>query len=111
MLLAGAVPAVRGQGPRILLAEVTGAIDRSTVDYLQEAVGEARSGGYTALMGRFGTPGGGLAETVAILEMFNNAPHLPILGWVRPVGAPAWSAGTTPLRSTDLPALAPGSPV
>src|SRR2546421_4395257 len=111
MLLAGAVPAVRGQGPRILLAEVTGAIDRSTVDYLQEAVGEARSGGYTALMIRFDTPGGGLAETVAIAEMFNNARDVPILGWVGPVGAHAWSAGTILLVSTDLAAMAPGTTI
>src|SRR5437016_12057444 len=111
MLLACAVPAVRGQGPRILLAEVTGAIDRSTVDYLQEAVGEARSGGYTALMVRFDTPGGGLAETVAIAEMFNNARDVPILGWVGPVGAHAWSAGTILLVSTDLAAMAPGTTI
>ncbi len=105
------LPAVRGQGPRVLLAEVTGAIDRSTVDYLQEAVGEARSGGYTALMVRFDTPGGGLAETVAIAEMFNNARDVPILGWVGPVGAHAWSAGTILLVSTDLAAMAPGTTI
>src|SRR5205807_2202291 len=110
-LVVAVLPAVRGQGPRVLLAEVTGAIDRSTVDYLQEAVAEARSGGYTALMVRFDTPGGGLAETVAIAEMFNNARDVPILGWVGPVGAHAWSAGTILLVSTDLAAMAPGTTI
>src|SRR5256885_1606051 len=110
-VLAGAMPTVRAHGPRILLAEVTGAIDRSTVDYLQEAVSEARSGGYSALMIRFDTPGGGLAETVALAEMFNNARDVPILGWVGPVGAHAWSAGTILLVSTDLAAMAPGTTI
>src|SRR5436853_5781727 len=110
-ILVGAMPAVRGQGSPILLAEVTGAIDRSTVDYLREAIDEARSGGYAALMIRFDTPGGGLAETVEIAEMFNNARDVPILGWVGPVGAHAWSAGTILLVSTDLAAMAPGTTI
>src|SRR2546422_3447559 len=60
---------------------------------------------------RFDTPGGGLAETVAIAEMFNNARDVPILGWVGPVGAHAWSAGTILLVSTDLAAMAPGTTI
>jgi len=111
IVLAAAMPAARAQGPRILLAVVDGAIDRSTVDYLQEAIDEARGGGYAALMIRFDTPGGGLAETVAIAEMFNNARDVPILGWVGPVGAHAWSAGTILLVSTDLAAMAPGTTI
>ena len=110
-LLVAAMPAVRAQGPRILLAEVDGAIDRSTVDYLQEAVAVAQSGQYAALMVRFDTPGGGLLETVAIAELFNGARDLPILGWVGPVGAHAWSAGTILLVSTDLAAMAPGTTI
>jgi membrane-bound serine protease (ClpP class) len=107
----GAMPAVRGQGTQILLAEVTGAIDRPTVDYLREAIDEARSGHYAALMVRFDTPGGGLAETIEIAEMFNNARDVPILGWVGPVGAHAWSAGTILLVSSDLAGMAPGTTI
>jgi len=109
--LVAATPAVRAQGPRVLLADVDGAIDRSTVDYLGEAINEARGGGYAALMVRFDTPGGGLIETVAIAEMFNNARDVPILGWVGPVGAHSWSAGTILLVSSDLAAMAPGTTI
>jgi membrane-bound serine protease (ClpP class) len=109
--LVAATPAVRAQGPRVLLADVDGAIDRSTVDYLGEAIDEARGGGYAALMVRFDTPGGGLDETVAIAKMFNNARDVPILGWVGPVGAHAWSAGTILLVSSDLAAMAPGTTI
>lgn len=111
IVISSAMPSARAQGPRILLAVVDGAIDRSTVDYLQEAVAEAQGGGYAALMVRFDTPGGGLLETVAIAELFNGARNLPILGWVGPVGAHAWSAGTILLVSTDLAAMAPGTTI
>jgi membrane-bound serine protease (ClpP class) len=109
-VLVAVVPA-RAQTPRVLLATVDGAIDRSTVDYLRDAIDEAaRPGsGYTALMIRFDTPGGGLTETLQLAEMFDNAQNVPILGWVGPVGAHAWSAGTILMVSTDLAAMAPGT--
>lgn len=110
LVLAG-MPSARAQGPRVLLAVVDGAIDRSTVDYLLEAVDEARVGGYAALMVRLDTPGGGLDETVAISKLFNNARDVPILAWVGPVGAHAWSAGTILLVSSDLAAMAPGTTI
>ena len=110
-IVLAAMPAARAQGPRVLLAVVDGAIVRSTVDYLQEAIDETRAGGYAALMVRFDTPGGGLLETVAISGIFNNARDVPILGWVGPVGAHAWSAGTILLVSTDLAAMAPGTTI
>ena len=111
IVFAACAPAARAQGPRVLLATVDDAIGRSTVDYLREAIDEARGGGYAALMVRFDTPGGGLAETVEITEMFNNAQGVPILGWVGPVGGHAWSAGTILLVSTDLAAMAPGTTI
>jgi len=110
-LFLAAMPATRAQGPRVLLADVDGAIDRSTVDYLREAIDETQSGSYAALMVRFDTPGGGLAETVEIAAMFNNARDVPILAWVGPVGAHAWSAGTILLVSSDLAAMAPGTTI
>jgi membrane-bound serine protease (ClpP class) len=111
LLLTGFAAPVQAQGHRMLLATVDGAIDRSTVDYMREAIDEARSGGYAALIVRFNTPGGALAETLEIAAMFNNAQDLPILGWVGPVGAHAWSAGTILLVSTDLAAMATGTTI
>src|SRR5206468_3384384 len=37
-LVVAAMPATRAQGPRVLLADVTGAIDRSHVEYISEAI-------------------------------------------------------------------------
>ena len=112
MVVAGAVlPAARAQGPRVLLAEIDGAIDRSTADYMAEAVNEAEVGGYAALVVRFDTPGGELDSTLAIAQLMDNAKSVPILGWVGPVGAHAFSAGTILLESTDLAAMARGTTI
>ena len=111
VLLGALGPAARAQGPRVLLAEIDGAVDRSTLDYVIEAIDEARRGGYAALVLRFDTPGGGLAETLEIASRMVQAQDLPILGFVGPVGAHSVSAGTILLMSTDLAAMAPGTSI
>lgn len=103
-------PAARAQGGRILLAEITDVIDRSTLEYMTEAIGEAEAGGYAALVVRLDTPGGGLDETIAISNLMLRS-RLPVLGFVGPVGASAVSAGTVLLMSTDLAAMAPGTTI
>jgi membrane-bound serine protease (ClpP class) len=111
VVLAFLIPVAKGQGPRVLLAEIDGPIDRATVDYVVEAIEEARAGGYAALMFRFDTDGGGLDETIQIAQIFNSAADVPILGWVGPVGARAWSAGTILLVATDLAAMDPATTI
>ncbi len=101
----------RAQGPRVLLAEIDGAIDRTTVDYMADAFGEATSGGYAAIVVRFNTPGGDLDSTIRIFQMMIDAASLPVLGWVGPPGASAASAGTILLEWTDLAAMAPGTSI
>ncbi len=111
VMLVALAPTARAQGPRVLVATVDGAIDRSTVEYFSEALDEARTGGYAALVVRFDTPGGELASTLALTELMDNAMTVPILGWVGPVGAHAFSAGTILLESTDLAAMATGTTI
>jgi len=110
-LVVAAMPATRAQGPRVLLADVTGAIDRSTVEYISEAIDDARTGGYDALILRFDTPGGELQATEDIAKLMDNAMTVPILGWVGPTGAHAFSAGTILFESTDLAAMAVGTTI
>lgn len=101
----------RAQGPQVLLAEISGAIDSNTVEYMSDAIGQASSGGYAALVVRFDTPGGDLASTLSIDQMMAGASNLPILGWVGPPGASAASAGTILLEWTDIAAMAPGTSI
>lgn len=101
----------RAQGPQVLLAEISGAIDSNTVEYMADALSQAASGGYAALVVRFDTPGGDLASTLQIDEMMAGASSVPILGWVGPPGASAASAGTILLEWTDIAAMAPGTSI
>jgi membrane-bound serine protease (ClpP class) len=111
LFLVVAAPGAQAQSPRVLLAEIDGPIDRSTVDYMQEAISEAQAGGYAALVVRFDTPGGGLTETEDITQLMLGASGTPILGFVAPSGADAFSAGTILLVGTDLAAMAPGTTI
>ncbi len=101
----------RAQGRQVLYAEITGTIDGNTVEYMSDAIGQATSGGYAALVVRFDTPGGDLQSTLQIDEMMAGAAGLPVLGWVGPPGASAASAGTILLEWTDLAAMAPGTQI
>ena len=106
VLFALVVPPARAQGPPVLVARIDSEITRATVEYVKAAIATAEAENARALVIRFDTPGGGLAETQEIQRMF-LATRVPILGWVGPSGANAWSAGTILLESTDLAAMAP----
>jgi len=54
------------------------------------------------------TPGGELAATEKIIRAFLNS-RVPIIGFVYPKGAAAWSAGTLILISCHIAAMAPGT--
>ncbi len=101
----------RAQGAQVLYAEIDGAIDSNTVEYMSDAIGTATSGGYAALVVRLDTPGGDLASTLQIDEMMIQATSLPVIGWVGPPGGSAASAGTIILEWTDIAAMAPGTSI
>ncbi len=102
---AGAQPA-----RRVLVASLTGEIGGPTVDFLAEAIDAAEGGGYTTLVLRIDTPGGELGATLNIVERILTT-RVPVIGFVAPAGAHAFSAGTIILESTDLAAMAPGTTI
>lgn len=103
--------AARAQGTQVLYAEISGAIDSNTVEYMTDAINLASSGGYAALVVRLDTPGGDLASTLLIDERMIQATNLPVIGWVGPPGGSAASAGTIILEWTDIAAMAPGTSI
>ncbi|MDD2756781.1 MAG: nodulation protein NfeD, partial [Methanothrix sp.] len=52
------------------------------------------------------TPGGGLTETYEILRLIEET-EMPVIAYVYPAGAAAWSAGTLILIGSDVAAMAP----
>ena len=102
LLLVGSAYAERP----VLAVTLDGAITPASDDVIRAAVQEAESGNYQAIMVILNTPGGGLAETMDIIGQIENT-SLPVIGYVYPESATAWSAGTIILMSSDVAAMSP----
>ena len=93
------------QTSSVLLVEMTDTIDQSTVEIITESLKQAETIDAHAIILLLNTPGGGLDETFQIAEMIKQS-DIPVIGYVYPSGATAWSAGTFILLSTPLAAMA-----
>ncbi|MFH1100497.1 MAG: nodulation protein NfeD [Methanobacteriota archaeon] len=102
LLIPSSIPA---QNPQVVLVEINDTIDQSTVELLSESMRQAESENAEALVLLLDTPGGGLDQTFDIAEMIKNS-RIPVIGYVYPSGAAAWSAGTFILMSTHVAAMA-----
>jgi membrane-bound serine protease (ClpP class) len=103
LLLFLAVPASAAD---VLALQISGAINPATDDLVLSAIQEADGKGYQALILYLNTPGGGLEETKAILDHISGS-KIPVIGYVYPESATAWSAGTVILLGSDIAAMAP----
>ncbi len=92
-------------GP-VLAVELKGPITPASDDIVVAALQEAKAGGFQAVMLLLDTPGGGLTETYEILRQIEET-ETPVIAYVHPEGAVAWSAGTLILISSDVAAMAP----
>jgi membrane-bound serine protease (ClpP class) len=108
LLLAPSSQGLPGQNPSrpVLAVDMQGTITPASDDILAAALEEAERGGYQAVMLLLDTPGGGLTETQEILKMMEQS-RLPVIGYVYPEGATAWSAGALILMASDVAAMAP----
>jgi len=99
------IPAASAQ---VLVVELADTITSASDDIVNEALESARISNAQALVITLNTPGGGLDETKKILDHIDASP-VPVIGYVYPKGATAWSAGTLILLGTDLAAMAPNT--
>jgi membrane-bound serine protease (ClpP class) len=90
----------------VLAVNLEDAINPASDDIIRTSLQEAESGDYQALMVILDTPGGGLEETRDIISQMART-RLPVIGYVYPEGATAWSAGTLILLASDIAAMAP----
>ena len=93
------------QATNVLLVEITDTIDQSTVEVMTESLKQAETDDAQAVILLLNTPGGGLVQTFQIASVIKES-TIPIIGFVSPSGATAWSAGTFILLSTPLAAMA-----
>jgi membrane-bound serine protease (ClpP class) len=89
----------------VLIVKITDTIDQSTVELVTDSLKQAEALGAHAVVLLLNTPGGGLDETFQIADRIRESP-VPVIGYVYPDGAAAWSAGTFILMSTPLAAMA-----
>ena len=97
-----------GAPPRVVVAEVKGAITGGTAEYLEAALKRARDEGAAALVITLDTPGGALDATREIVQGM-LASEVPIVVWVGPAGAHAASAGAFLTMAAHVAVMHPAS--
>jgi len=90
-----------------LLVKLEGVVSVASAELVSEAIAAAEGSG-DAVMLLLDTPGGSLEATFRIVEAVERS-TVPVIGFVQPRGARAWSAGTYILLATDLAAMAPNT--
>jgi membrane-bound serine protease (ClpP class) len=96
---------VNAQDPSVILVELSGTIDQSSLETIKESIREAENINAEAVVVILDTPGGAQQQTFDIADIFLES-SIPIVGYVFPSGSTAWSAGTYLLISTHIAAMA-----
>jgi membrane-bound serine protease (ClpP class) len=91
---------------KVLVLDISESITPVADDIVADALSTAVEDNFSVLLITLNTPGGGLDETLKIIEQIEQT-DVPVIGYVYPEGAKAWSAGTLILISTDIAAMAP----
>jgi membrane-bound serine protease (ClpP class) len=89
----------------IIAVKLDGTITSMSSEVVGEALKEAEALN-TPLLLLLDTAGGNLDATMKIIELIERS-AVPVIGYVYPQGAKAWSAGTYILLSTHIAAMAP----
>ncbi|MEM0466300.1 MAG: nodulation protein NfeD [Candidatus Thermoplasmatota archaeon] len=89
----------------VLLVEISDEINQATTEMIIESFKEAEQQHAQAIILLLNTPGGGLQQTFDIADHIKSS-SIPVIGFVYPSGATAWSAGTFILLSTHIAVMA-----
>ncbi|MFN3622107.1 MAG: NfeD family protein, partial [Nitrososphaerales archaeon] len=101
-LVGAAYPA---EADHLIAVKIDGTITTMSSEVIDEALKEAEALN-TPLIILIDTPGGNLDATIKIIDRIERS-TVPVIGYVYPKGARAWSAGTYILLSTHIAAMAP----
>lgn len=93
---------------RVLIVDLSGEIGVVTYEGLKSALSFAEKEGYDVVVLLINTPGGSMQATISIMDAIEDS-DVPVVGYVYPKGARAWSAGTYILMATHIAAMAPYS--
>jgi len=96
------------EAKKVLVIEVNGPITKGTFELFKSGLEKAEEIEAEALLVTIDTPGGGLTETLEIVKLIDRS-DIPVIGYVHPKGATAWSAGTIILISSNVAAMTPNT--
>ncbi|NPE30420.1 nodulation protein NfeD [Methanococcoides sp. SA1] len=102
------MPSVASAEQTVLVLEISDSITPVADDLVIDALQLAEQNEYEALVITLNTPGGGVDETLKIIEAIDSS-NIPVIGYVYPGGTKAWSAGTLILIGTDIAAMSPNT--
>jgi membrane-bound serine protease (ClpP class) len=94
----------------VLVVRINSDIAGPTVQLVTDSINEASAGGAHLIVYELNTPGGDLNAVTQIMNAFNGSP-IPIVVWVTPSGAAAWSGGTYILMASDIAVMASGTTI
>ncbi|RLF15851.1 MAG: nodulation protein NfeD [Thermoprotei archaeon] len=109
LLLATALVYASQSKAWVVGVKVDGVITQATYETIKGAIDLATREGRPLLI-VINTPGGSLDATKDIVEALLNA-EIPVIVYVYPKGATAWSAGSLILMASHVAAMSPGSVV
>lgn len=110
VLLAVLQPSASAAPGSVLLVRISSDIARPTSELVSRSIDEAKAGGARLIVYELNTPGGDLGSVTEIMNDFNSSP-IPVVVWVAPSGAAAWSGGTYILMAAHIAVMSSGTTI
>jgi membrane-bound serine protease (ClpP class) len=110
VLAAELLPAHAAPQGTVLVVSINSEITSPTVELVARSLEEAKAGGARLIVYELNTPGGELTSVQDIMNDFNGSP-IPVVVWVTPSGATAWSGGTYILMASHIAVMASGTTI
>lgn len=93
---------------KIYVFEIKNAITKPTLNEFKKLLNKVELENNSAILLILDTPGGELESSLEFVKTIESS-KIPIIGFVYPSGAHAWSAGVLILLSTHVAVMAPGT--
>jgi membrane-bound serine protease (ClpP class) len=110
LIAVGVTPVLGVNQGNVLVVKISSDIANPTVQLVAGSIEEAKAGGARLIVYELNTPGGDLGSVTEIMNDFNSSP-IPIVVWVSPSGATAWSGGAYILMASHIAAMASGTTI
>jgi len=109
-LLIASQPILAADQGGVLIVKISADIANPTAELVSRSIQEAEVGSARLVIYELNTPGGDLGSVTSIMNDFGSS-SVPVLVWVTPQGASAWSGGTYILMASHIAAMSSGTTI